>query len=347
MDNEIQDLILSLHEDGLLEPCAPLKRPEQQAPASSFPYGHLLFSIAILCIFLVSLFTVLHRSPQSSQTLRSYESPYIALWPKSQQNLALESWEENHLNDSLPSPLSSQYDIVCTIHARSEALDKIKEKVQYLLDNLTESPDPSELEHLSELICSFQRTDLFYSSTLDQLSRSFNNRSPDEQKHFQETLHITGLDHGLQAYRKLMERVHSAQEELQTFTLEKPQSIEELLNSVQNAQSMLTKMSADPILKIFIHGEAERERILASTHQALNSIIDQYSSQPCATALSEIKALWQLQTLLPNVEPQLLSKLDKTLSTHPSLAYLLDQTNLLHETAPTHSSSLILYPSEA
>jgi len=347
VDNEIQDLILSLHEEGLLEPCMPSKQPEEHTPPSPFPYGQLLFSISILCIFLVSLFSVLHRSPKSSQTLRSYESPYIALWPKSQQNLALESWEENHLSDSLPSSFSSQYDIACTIHARSEALDKIKEKIQYLLDNLTESPDPTELEHLSELIGSFQRTDLFYASTLDELSRSFNNRSPDEQKYFQETLHITNFDHGLQAYRKLMERVHLAQEELQTLISANPQSIDELLALVQKAQSMLTKINADPILSIFIHNEAEQERILASTNQALHSIIDQYSSQPCTAALSEIKALWQLQTLLPNVEPQLLTQLDKTLSTHPSLAYLLDQTNLLQEATPTHSSSLILYPSEA
>jgi len=283
VDEEIQELLLSLYDDGLLA------LPPETAPKSSRRIwkcigGAALFSIAVFFLFFI---------PETLDSIKKNPEPISSPTYIYERDF----WSSNTLSPKEPvtKELLFHLDVIQNEQARRETFSAIQKEIATLL----ESPLPIEYARLQTLIGRIYQADIDYTESLPQGELPF--CALTERK-----------DHYEALKQELIEKRETLNSALKRA--QRASSLQELNETVRHTVDLLEQWqsSIDP-------GEYT-QKLCDLSLESLERIAATYTYTSKERADKEREALWHIRSLLPH--SHIFITLEHTLSSHSECLFI-------------------------
>ena len=279
VDEDIQELLLSLHDDGLLEP-PPASKANTQRSLWRCIGSVALLSIAIFFLFFIpkSFFHAPKQTP-SSPSLPKYEYER-ALWTA---------------NDLLPDgtveeSLLTHLEILKNEQERRGAFRSVHNEIAAILEGSVLHPE--DFERLQTLVQRIHTADMAYTESLNQIVSSF----PEGK----DTLHVCSLTQRLNQYEHVKRALSEKKEMLEASLLnaQAATSIKQLNEVVSTTSSLLEQFQKESLVAFSLDLESYKQRLQDISLQTIDTLVSKCAGGKVAQ--EEREALWQIQALLPN-----------------------------------------------
>jgi len=322
VDDDIKELVLSLHAEGLLE-AAPQEQTIQHKTQRPF-LRKTLFSLLFLLTagFGYVLSIQLSVSEKSRSTF-----PYIRQCETAQTDLScyMLSTQQRRLwssNDLSPGffPTHEHSVVVDTLEKRRSCLSEISQQISNLMSALTKEYDPDLYKALEAKIIQAYQADHLFNQTLSlQIERC----PKEKQEQINQTLHLLGAHRNLAQYKATATHAENLQKTLSQLLsrVDQASDLEQLSEAVFATVQLIQTVQQDNPLFSPIDLVSARQALLNCSSKALLSM---NNTQPLSTEQNH--ALVTVQTLLPSIDPSLVASF--ALSPHAT-RHMLDHNNQL------------------